>query len=377
MSLCAVPFSVSIGVEGSYMDDSNSSAPPSLVNPSTSNADGVNIASMEAQQADLTVIDSVKSLTVAAVTSDLIDLSHLRYHLTPENRYIDIDDISEIRPGKVSPIVDGATSIEENDSLFLSIIASETILVLPLPSILVRNNLIRRFQAFLLVSPSLVWPWPPWTSVSYIVLSLTVVCLSLQTYKNYESLNQNDPELFRPSFPYSTSNFNTNQGISSAVSTSATSSQHTLLSFNPVALNNSLTLVNPEYLKKLKKQQKQHASPASPTSGDTSSNGKKSDSKKKKKKSSSKKLSTVNNVTPKSSTSSAKSSTSPSSSLVPSLLSTPTAANRSYIYSHIKQTRSVSVVRKSSSSSRGQSSISESFHSNILGGSGRTHSQDF
>jgi hypothetical protein len=139
------------GVESSYTDDSNTSAPPALANPSAS--DGANSESTEAQGADLTATDLMKSPTVAAVTSDLIDLSHLRYHLTPENRYIDIDDISEIRPGKVSPIVDGATSIEENDSLFLSIIASETILVLPLPSILVRNNLIRRFQAFLLVSP--------------------------------------------------------------------------------------------------------------------------------------------------------------------------------------------------------------------------------
>ena len=80
-----------------------------------------------------------------------IDLSHLKFDLTTQNRSIDIDDVCEIRPGKVSPLIDGV-NIEDNDSLYVSIIASESILVLPVPSLVVRNNLIKRFQAFLMVS---------------------------------------------------------------------------------------------------------------------------------------------------------------------------------------------------------------------------------
>ena len=81
----------------------------------------------------------------------IIELSHLKFDLTTQNRSIDIDDVCEIRPGKVSPLIDGV-NIEDNDSLYVSIIASESILVLPVPSLVVRNNLIKRFQAFLMVS---------------------------------------------------------------------------------------------------------------------------------------------------------------------------------------------------------------------------------
>lgn len=67
--------------------------------------------------------------------------------LTTQNRSISIDDISEVRPGKISFCADGC-----EDSLVLSIIASETIICLPVSSVKFRNNMIARFQAFIQVS---------------------------------------------------------------------------------------------------------------------------------------------------------------------------------------------------------------------------------
>lgn len=67
--------------------------------------------------------------------------------LTTQNRGIDIDDISEIRPGKISFCADGG-----EDLLVLSIIASETVVCLPVSTIKLRNNLINRFHAFIQVS---------------------------------------------------------------------------------------------------------------------------------------------------------------------------------------------------------------------------------
>lgn len=66
--------------------------------------------------------------------------------LTTQNRSISIDDISEVRPGKISFCADGC-----EDSLVLSIIASETIICLPVSSVKFRNNMIARFQAFIQV----------------------------------------------------------------------------------------------------------------------------------------------------------------------------------------------------------------------------------
>ena len=66
--------------------------------------------------------------------------------LTTHNRGIDIDDISEIRPGKISFCADGG-----EDLLVLSIIASETVVCLPVSTIKLRNNLINRFHSFIQV----------------------------------------------------------------------------------------------------------------------------------------------------------------------------------------------------------------------------------
>jgi hypothetical protein len=84
--------------------------------------------------------------------SSALDLSFLKFDLTTQNRSLDLDDISEVRPGKVSPLIDGCSGEDSNDVLYVSIVASESILVLPVPSLVVRNNLLRRFQSFLLVS---------------------------------------------------------------------------------------------------------------------------------------------------------------------------------------------------------------------------------
>jgi hypothetical protein len=67
------------------------------------------------------------------------------HDVTTHDRLIDLDDVSQVRPGKVS-----LSSIDDarEDSLYVSIIATESILVLPVPTLSVRNNLVRRFQAF-------------------------------------------------------------------------------------------------------------------------------------------------------------------------------------------------------------------------------------
>eukprot|EP01038_Epipyxis_sp_PR26KG_P016196 gene16196-22030_t len=59
------------------------------------------------------------------------------------SRCIEIDDISEIRPGKMSYAADGTS-----DLLLVTIIATESILCLPVPTIEVRDNLLKKFQAF-------------------------------------------------------------------------------------------------------------------------------------------------------------------------------------------------------------------------------------
>lgn len=80
-------------------------------------------------------------------TSALLAQSMGAMNLTSSDRCIDIDDISEIRPGKISAYVDGS-----EDLPLLTIVASETILCLPVANVQLRNNLIRRFQAFVEVS---------------------------------------------------------------------------------------------------------------------------------------------------------------------------------------------------------------------------------
>ena len=63
-----------------------------------------------------------------------------------EIRCLDVDDISEIRPGKISLDMDG-TDLKPR----ITIIGSETRICLPLPSKKLRDKLLRRFQTFLKV----------------------------------------------------------------------------------------------------------------------------------------------------------------------------------------------------------------------------------
>lgn len=63
--------------------------------------------------------------------------------LTTQNRSISVDDIAEVRPGKLSFWADGTDNV-----LCMSIVASESIICLPVPSAPLRDSFIRRFQAF-------------------------------------------------------------------------------------------------------------------------------------------------------------------------------------------------------------------------------------
>lgn len=59
---------------------------------------------------------------------------------------MDIDDISEIRPGRISFSCDGSEYLPS-----LTIVGSETSISLPLDSVAIRNALLRQFQSFLVV----------------------------------------------------------------------------------------------------------------------------------------------------------------------------------------------------------------------------------
>lgn len=102
-------------------------------------------------------------VSVSAMSDSL--MPRWTHDVTTHDRQIDVDDVSEIRPGKISSTIDGG-----EDTLYVSIIASETILVLPVPTLSVRNNLVRRFQAFVTV------------------------------HRDYEGLDRDAPGLFQPPF---------------------------------------------------------------------------------------------------------------------------------------------------------------------------------
>ena len=63
---------------------------------------------------------------------------------TPQG--IDVDDIAEIRPGRMSFSCDGSSHLPT-----LTIVGSETSISLPLDSVAIRNALLRQFQSFLMV----------------------------------------------------------------------------------------------------------------------------------------------------------------------------------------------------------------------------------
>ncbi len=65
------------------------------------------------------------------------------------DRCVDIDDICEVRAGKVSDIVD--MNMYATEHWYASIVASASILVLPLATLALRDKFIRKFQAFVQV----------------------------------------------------------------------------------------------------------------------------------------------------------------------------------------------------------------------------------
>eukprot|EP00602_Paraphysomonas_sp_CaronLab_P007018 CAMPEP_0185026808 /NCGR_PEP_ID=MMETSP1103-20130426/11276_1 /TAXON_ID=36769 /ORGANISM="Paraphysomonas bandaiensis, Strain Caron Lab Isolate" /LENGTH=553 /DNA_ID=CAMNT_0027560515 /DNA_START=500 /DNA_END=2161 /DNA_ORIENTATION=+ len=63
----------------------------------------------------------------------------------PVIRGLDVDDISEIRPGRMSFACDGSAYLT-----CLTIVGSETCICLPVDSVAIRNGLLRQFQSFIL-----------------------------------------------------------------------------------------------------------------------------------------------------------------------------------------------------------------------------------
>lgn len=61
---------------------------------------------------------------------------------------IPLDDLAEIRPGKVSSVIDSADEF----NTCISFVSSTAVIVLPLGSISLRNTLLRKFQSFLLLN---------------------------------------------------------------------------------------------------------------------------------------------------------------------------------------------------------------------------------
>lgn len=84
-------------------------------------------------------------------------------YLAEQRRDMLLDDIAEIRPGRVSMAIDS-----EPDSMALTIVSSGTILCLPIPNKQLRDQLIRRFQLF------------------------------IEAYRDYECLNSDHPNIFKP-----------------------------------------------------------------------------------------------------------------------------------------------------------------------------------
>jgi hypothetical protein len=72
---------------------------------------------------------------------------NLHSHLSVCVQGLDVDDIAEIRPGRVSFSCDGTSHMPS-----LTIVGSETCITLPLDSVAIRNALLRQFQSFLMVS---------------------------------------------------------------------------------------------------------------------------------------------------------------------------------------------------------------------------------
>jgi hypothetical protein len=89
-------------------------------------------------------------------------------------------------------------SIDGEDALYVSVIASESIIVLPVPSLSVRNNLVRRFQAFIKVGN--LTTISPTRFYVVIVVFVFVLCLRHQVHRDWESLDQDSPTIFHHSF---------------------------------------------------------------------------------------------------------------------------------------------------------------------------------
>ena len=141
------------------------SKPKEATTPQSDTEDDGRTSHSSSQDAIKQPLPSIPTVGMLTEQQVLAVMPHLKFGLTGEDRSIDIDDVSEVRPGKVSASVDGS-----EDLLYVSIIASTSIVVLPVPSLVVRDNLVRRFQAFITVkrdfaafetdSPELFRPLP-------------------------------------------------------------------------------------------------------------------------------------------------------------------------------------------------------------------------
>ena len=67
---------------------------------------------------------------------------HTPIHTYIQTRMIAISDVAEVRPGKNS------FSLSGSDDCRLTMVASTSCVTLPVPSVMLRDNLVKRFQAF-------------------------------------------------------------------------------------------------------------------------------------------------------------------------------------------------------------------------------------
>jgi len=226
-----------------------------------------------------------------------------------QDRTIDLDDISEVRPGKVSVSVDGS-----EDLLYVSIIASQSIIVLPVPSLTVRDNLVSRFQAFVTV------------------------------YRDYQALDCDSPTLFlRPLETADDDDFTPNLGKEYEQEEDLVAVSSSSYLTPPTKSNSPQTMkVTFSNLSAKNAEDNQRISSNNGNNGGGSSSSRRRHS--------------------------ASSSTAAAAAAVVGEVSSGT------VYSHTKRTKSISILRRSStSSSRGQSSLSEAFTNNyqsLLTGSG-------
>lgn len=298
-------------VRSPSQSESQSVAPPEVKQrhpptPQTDNEEDVSISSnsQEIQGNGGQMSSQMSSQVSGQVMSEqqvLGVMPHLQFGLTGQDRTIDLDDISEVRPGKVSASVDGS-----EDLLYVSIIASQSIIVLPVPSLIVRDNLVSRFQAFVTV------------------------------YRDFKALDSDSPALFRP--------LETTGSVADFTPILA----EDLASFLTPPTKNSLSQTMKVTFSNLSAKNAEDEQRVSSSGQPTSVGGE----------------SAITAARRRHSASGGRFSSGSNGlggELSPPVLTTATGT----VYSHTKRTKSISILRRSSTSSRGQSSLSEAFNNNL------------